>query len=466
MTGMQAVLAIDFGSTYTKVMLFDLRREEVVSTARAPSTVETDVNEGLREALARLWATVPGGERSHSTVACSSAAGGLKVVVIGLVPALSLEAAQQAALGAGAKIVGAFGYKLTVADVQLLEQSRPDIIVLAGGTDGGDEETIEHNARMLAPSALDAPVIVAGNRAVAPACRDRLLAHGKSAILTDNLLPEVDRVNADPVHRVIRELFMSRIVHAKGIDRARKHLRGGIIPTPAAVLRAAELLAVGTAAEPGLGELIVVDVGGATTDVHSAATGAPRAGVVLKGLPEPFVKRTVEGDLGLRVNAPTLLERAGQNIVERWAVVLAGSTPDVRAYIARISTRTEYVPETKEELAMDAALGRAAVSVALERHAGRIREVYTSAGAVQVQHGKDLSGVSTVIGTGGVFAFGAYPRFVLEGSLPDPASPCSLRPWAPSFYVDSQYILYGIGLLAGIDPDRALRIAKKHLAMV
>ena len=73
------------------------------------------------------------------------------------------------------------------------------------------------------------------------------------------------------------------------------------------------MLAEGTPQARGLGELVCIDVGGATTDVYSIATGDPKeAAVVRKGLPEPVAKRTVEGDLGLRLNAERVAELAGE----------------------------------------------------------------------------------------------------------------------------------------------------------
>ncbi len=464
---MRLILAVDFGSTFTKVVAFDLDHEGVVGLARAPSTVDTDVNVGLQQALDQLSihrqpvANLP----VEHILACSSAAGGLKVVVIGLVPVLTVEAARQAALGAGAKIVGSFAFKLGEADLQLVAQSHCDIVLLAGGTNGGDEETILHNARLLASSNLDVPIIVAGNRLAGSRGQDILQEKGKLALLTENLLPDLDTLNTVPVQQVIRDLFMSHIIHAKGIDRAQKYVSGGIIPTPSAVLKAVQLLAQGTDEEPGLGELVTADVGGATTDVHSVCSGAPTGGgVVLKGLPEPHVKRTVEGDLGLRSNAATLLEQGGEEKLRSYATALeAGFDLNIKGYIQRISGDTRYIPATVDEFALDAALGRMAVELAMERHAGTLKQVSTAMGVVQVQYGKDLTGVNTLIGIGGIFAYGRHPWTVLEGSLFNSRDPFSLRMKSPICYLDKAYILYAVGLLADLEPSKALRIGKNNL---
>jgi uncharacterized protein (TIGR01319 family) len=467
------ILAIDFGSTYTKAVLLDQAAARVVAVAHTPSTVATDITIGLRRVLAEMSAKAGCDAGGIPALACSSAAGGLRVAVIGLVPALSLEAARRAALGAGARIVAAHGYKLTARGVMELEALAPDIVLLAGGTDGGDEQTILHNAGMLARAALGAPFIVAGNECVLDECVAVLRAAGKTVHAAANLLPEVGRVEVRSVHDVIRALFITHITHAKGIDRVRDHLdlAADIVPTPSAVLDAARLIAEGTATSPGLGDTVVIDVGGATTDVHSVASGLPtRPGVVVRGLPELRLKRTVEGDLGMRVNAPTIVERYGRPRLLALAGTAAGEAAlaeaDIDRYTAHVSVRTDHVPENAAERTLDHALGRAAVRLAMERHAGAVREVFTATGMVLVQEGKDLGEVAAVVGVGGVLAHGSNARFVLEGALDTGADPYSLLPRGAALYLDRQYVLYGIGLLSTIAPDAALATARQVLAPI
>ena len=461
---MRAVLTVDFGSTYTKATLFDLKGCRVVVTATAPSTVGTDVNVGLEQAMAALQKKSRRKLTAIPAIASSSAAGGLRVAVVGFVPELSLAAAKQAALGAGAKIIRALGYKMTDDDVDLLAQDAPDIILLVGGTDGGDEVVILHNARVLAASNLKSVIVLAGNRAAMPACRDALVSGAKEVMVASNLLPTVDTVNAAAVFAIIRDLFMTRIIRAKGIDLAQHRFLKGIVPTPAAVLRGAELLARGTVEEPGLGELLVVDVGGATTDVHSIARGDPsQADAIVKGLPEPYAKRTVEGDLGLRINATTILERVGEDAFIR-KVPLDGLDADTAIrYVNQVHTETAYVPSDVQHRWLDTALARCAVEVASKRHAGTMEWHQTLLGRAAIQRGKDLRPLCSVIGVGGIFAYGIDPAYVLEGSCFDIAAPESLTPITPKFFVDQHYILYGIGLLADLDETAAVRIGKRHL---
>ena len=463
-------LAIDFGSTFTKGSLFDLATERVVGIAYVPSTVDSDVAIGLRAVLSRLGQHTSDNLAKVPARVCSSAAGGLRMVVVGLVPSLSLEAAQRAALGAGAKIVGAFGHKLPRAALSALAAARPDLILLAGGIDGGDEETILHNARALAQLGLESPIIVAGNQFVAEDCAAILSEAGRNATLATNILPEIDRVEVDEVHQIIRELFVRHITQAKGIERVAQQLNlvSPILPTPAAVLRACQLLAEGPPNRAGLGDVVVVDVGGATTDIHSASNGTPtRPGVIRRGLPELYLKRTVEGDLGVRINAVTIVERIGSDAICNFANGLYPGkleAADVRAYVERVSADPNHVPQDQQEAALDAALARAAIKIAIQRHAGTVKEVYTGAGLALVQYGKDLGAVSTVIGVGGVIAYGEHAEFALQGVVSTADLPVSLAPDKPNFLIDRSYLLYGIGLLAEEFPDAAFNIANKLLS--
>jgi uncharacterized protein (TIGR01319 family) len=313
-------LLVDFGSTYTKVIAVDLNTEELLGRAQSPSTVQDNMLIGLQNSLSKLLLrerqidnrTI---EKSRK-LACSSAAGGLCLVAVGLVPSLTLEAARMAALGAGAKVVGSYAYELTIKDVDIIEKTGCDIVLLCGGTDGGNKEVILHNARMLATLKLNIPFVVAGNRVVSYEVKEILESNGKYAEITENVLPEVDKLNVEPARSCIREIFMRRIAHAKGLDKAQEFIGDILMPTPMATLKAAQLLADGYNTEQGMGELMVVEVGGATTNIHSISkmysTGNQ---AIIKGLPEPYAKRTVEGDLGIRYNASTIVEIVGEQKV-------------------------------------------------------------------------------------------------------------------------------------------------------
>ena len=136
---MKAVLLIDFGSTYTKLTAVDLDSETVLGTAQSFTTIQTDINDGLDHGLALLEQKI-GKVEFAETYACSSAAGGLRMVTSGLVPELTGEAAKMASLGAGAKVVGIYAFQLTEDDLEEIQAAKPDIFLLVGGTDGGNTE--------------------------------------------------------------------------------------------------------------------------------------------------------------------------------------------------------------------------------------------------------------------------------------------------------------------------------------
>lgn len=454
-----AALLIDFGSTYTKLRAVDLDRCRILGSGQGPSTVLSDITVGMKAALADLEKHLGSLPAFKYRLASSSAAGGLRMVTVGLVRELTAEAARQAALGAGAKLVGAFAYRLTASDAEKIAALEPDILLLAGGTDGGNSEVILHNAGMLGKSSLSCPIVLAGNRSCADEAR--ALLKDKVVIPAENVMPEFNVLNIEPARSAIRQVFIDRIVHAKGIDRAQEMFDHVLMPTPAAVLEGAKLIADGCGSQKGLGPLLVIDPGGATTDVHSVCSGEPsQPGVIPQGLPEPRVKRTVEGDLGMRHNAATIVEAAGLESIAQDAGL---RTEQVEALIAHVTEDVERLPQTVEERALDRALARAAVKLSVRRHAGTVETVYTVTGPVMVQHGKDLSTVETVIGTGGPLVHSLDPRSLLELALADSSEPFSLKPKNPKLLLDREYILYACGLLGAVAPEAALKLALTNL---
>ena len=457
----RAALLIDFGSTYTKLRAVDLERAGIVGAGQGPSTVATDVAVGMEAALADLETRIGGLPDFTYRLATSSAAGGLRMVTVGLVRELTAEAARIAALGAGARLTGAYAYRLTAADVAEIEALDPDILLLAGGTDGGNDEVIRHNAGRLAACGIACPVVIAGNREATDDVSARFASAGKTAVPAGNVMPEFNVLDIEPARAAIRRIFIDRIVHAKGIDRAAEAFDAVLMPTPEAVMEGARLLADGAGGRDGLGPLLVVDVGGATTDVHSVATGEPTVeGAIQRGLPEPYVKRTVEGDLGMRHNALSIVEAAGADALARDAGLSGERFGEI---VAAVSGDVERLPRTDEERAVDRTLARAATRIAVGRHAGRTETVHTALGPAIAQHGKDLTELAAVVGTGGALVHGDAPAGILGEARADPNDPESLRPRAPRLYLDRDYLLYACGLLATVEPEAALTLGLAHM---
>ncbi len=479
-------ILIDFGSTFTKVAAIDLTFAGVIGSSQAPSTVRTDVRQGLLRALSALHHRHGLFDRPPEdlsvlepevVLASSSAAGGLRIAVVGLVPGLTVEAANQAALGAGAKVIGSTAFKLSVNAIHSIEILRPDMILLTGGTDGGDFATIIHNARVLAQSSLSVPIVIAGNRAAAVEVGETLTNGRKEVRMAENVMPRSGMLAVESAREEIRKLFMERITQAKGLDGV-KGFVPVVLPTPMAVLEGIQLGAdglnteAGQEGEKGWGEMLVVDVGGATTDVHSIGYGYPTGeNVIARGLAEPYAKRTVEGDLGIRYNAETILARVG---LEKLAGDLRAGFPqhavcpdDFRDYIERISQHTELVPQENWHAAADAVLARAAVDLAIERHVGRQERIVAREGEAWVHYGKDLRDTPTLIGTGGVFVHNPFASYILsKQQAPTDNRVQALRPKNPKTFLDLSYLLYAVGLLAKDYRNVALRIFKTCMTQV
>ena len=459
---MKAILLIDFGSTYTKLTAVDIENEEIIATAKSLTTVESDIMTGFNNAFEILQEKTKDKELEYVTkLACSSAAGGLKMIAIGLVPELTAEAAKRAALGAGARILGVYSYELTRSEMEEINSQRPDIILLAGGTDGGNKDCIIHNANLIAEHIKNVPVVVAGNKNARDEIEDLFNEKGVYYKSTDNVMPRLNVLNVEPAREVIREIFMAKIVEAKGMKKAESFISGILMPTPAAVLKAARILADGTDLEEGIGELIIIDIGGATTDVHSISSGDPtKPGVTLRGLQEPYAKRTVEGDLGMRVSAVSLWEAAGTRRIKKF---VPDTQYDVEARCRYLQNNVNILPSEKEEIEFDEAMGMVATEIAMERHVGTIESVYTPMGIIYSQVGKDLLNTKNLIGTGGILVHSQNPRKILSAGLFNMESPNYLKPEKPEILVDKTYILSAMGLLAEEYPDMAVRIMKKYI---
>lgn len=464
---MDAYLLIDFGSTYTKLTAVDLEKEEIIATAKDITTIEDDIMIGFKKAYSKIEQILKDKDVNFiNKLACSSAAGGLKMIAIGLVPDLTAEAAKRAALGAGARVLKAYSYELTLTEIEEIKNSNLDIILLAGGTNGGNKECIIHNARMLADNEVKLPIVVAGNKVASDEIR-RIFSEAKMYFsITENVMPSLNVLNVEPAREEIRKVFMEKIIDAKGLRNAEDYVKGILMPTPAAVLKAASLLSEGSDEEKGLGDLIVVDIGGATTDVHSMADGEPtKAGVNVRGLEEPFAKRTVEGDLGMRYSAVSLREAAGSRKMRKYL----GDTERKIDIDANCKYRIEHVkmvPETEDEIHFDEAMAKVATELSMERHVGTIESTYTPMGAMYTQIGKDLMEVKYMIGTGGVLVHSDNPQDILKAGAFSVENPMYLKPRNAMYFIDKTYILSAMGLLAKDYPDKAVRIMKKYLVQV
>ncbi len=457
---MDAYLFIDFGSTFTKLTLVDVEKEEIIATDKSYTTVENDVTIGYENALKSLQSKVKGEYNIVKRLACSSAAGGLKIIAIGLVPELTAEAAKRAALGAGARVIKTYSFNLNNDELKEIKESRADMILLAGGTNGGNCDCIVHNAAMIEKHSINIPVVVAGNKS----CNDEIkeiFADKVEYYVTENVMPNLNHINVEPARETIRSIFMKKIVHAKGMENVENTITGILMPTPAAVLKAAKSLSEGSRDEHGIGDLAVIDIGGATTDIHSIAEGAPsKPAVVLRGLEEPHAKRTVEGDLGMRYSALSVFEAAGTKTMKKY---LKNDDFDIENEFKNRYEHTDFVASDDKEIDFDEAMAKVCADISMKRHAGVVSPVYSPMGMMYSQEGKDLMEIPYVLGTGGVLVNSEDPKSILEASLFTMDDPTSLKPRRPKFMLDKSYILSAMGLLTTVDENMAVRMMKKYM---
>ena len=236
------------------------------------------------------------------------------------------------------------------------------------------------------------------------------------------------------------------------------------MPTPEAVLKAAELLSKGYEDDEGYGELIVIDIGGATTDVHTIGEGFPkRTEVILKGLEEPFAKRTVEGDLGMRYSARALLSLVSNYEFKQYFEEDDTCNHNIEKSLDRRSSNVDFIPKTKDEEEFDKAIAKICCDVSMSRHVGHVEVVHTPLGDMFYQTGKDLTGIQYVIGTGGVLINNKDAKKILKQVNKKSNKALELRPTNPSILIDKSYIMAAMGLLSQKYPKVALKLLKQYL---
>lgn len=444
-----AVVCVDFGSTFTKALLVDVADGRVLAGAENPTTLPGaaggDVLDGFDaclDALVEQDARAAGAP----VLACSSAGGGLRIAVVGNEELVTAEAGRRVALSSGGKVVAVLSGGLTPASYDALVAAEPDVVLLVGGTDGGNSAQLVGDAELLAARGWAGPVVVAGDVEAQDRVRSVLEASGTPFVLADNVVPRIGVLAPDSARAAIREMFLAHVIGGKHLSsRGDDFLRMVRGATPDVVLTGVELLARGLDEEhPGAGDVVVVDVGGATTDVHSIVEIDPEESELAREVVAvSAVTRTVEGDLGMRWSAVSTVEAAGLDELHD-AAVARRDDPDL-------------VPTNEAEWEADEAIARAAVGLALKRHAGRSRVVLSPEGRVVERTGKDLREVDLLVGSGGALRNGraGVVRRVLLPSTGDHVDGGWQLPREPRVVVDQDYVLAAAGLLAGPHPAAA-----------
>jgi len=441
----QTAVCVDFGSTWTKALHVDLVSGEILGTASAPTSLH-EVMEAYDACLAAL--TEKDSRAADAEIlACSSAGGGLRIAVVGNEELVTAEAGRRVALSSGGKVVAVVATAGREAESDLgatLSLTTPDLVLLTGGTDGGNRDAVVSAARELAAAGWRGPVVVAGNRE-ANSEIDEILADVPH-VTCDNVVPKIGVLAPESARAAVREMFLEHVIGGKNLSSRADFRRIVQGATPDVVLQGVETLA------EVLGEdVVVVDVGGATTDVHSVVRPDPEAEHVREEVVAVTpVTRTVEGDLGMRWSATTTLAAADHSDPS-----LAES--DLSGEVEHRRNHPGWLPRTEQDRDIDELLARIAVSTALQRHAGRSRVVLSPSGKVIERTGTDLRRVGVVIGSGGVLRHGR--QGIEERVMRWSARGGWQLPEAPLRTVDSDYVLAAVGLLARSHPATARHLA-------
>lgn len=515
------VLVVDFGSTFSKIGIFDTKTEDF-HLEYVPTIVE-DLRLSLADGLGILeaceredgWDPLARAmEQFDIKLPCSSAKGGLKMVTVSLTAEESGFAADLAALTAGAKLLGSYDGKLTEAQTQAIyEEDQPEIILQAGGVDhGGDTETQLHNARLLAKSSRAAmyarygvPVIYAGNQDIHDDIERIYRREGVDIRLTPNVMPEVNTFHIEAVNEAIRELFQTIIIRGKGFDVVEEYMSAPFIPTPRAAFRGINLLAKGYGEEKGVGNIMALDIGGATTDFYSNVGDNPLYAyegddpirkvkrTILKTPNTPLAYRRVEGKYGLAYDAENVKEldrfQSGAMKLDMEEFLLREYPEfrpteddfgefverrdgrldfDLDRYLRYLTANPHALPSSEEENAARSFLAREIMAATTGRNLGYIKETDT----YFLQYGVNFFNqpCSTLLIGGTIYHkckedgdFRRDLKLIAEGTQYDPIQSWILRPRG-EVLLDANYMVSIVGGLYGrIDPERALRMLKRNL---
>src|SRR5918993_1138697 len=412
---MPAVLCVDVGSTFTKGVLVEVRGGSLIGTASSPTTVGTDVMDGVDVVRAGL---ATHGEPQEVLI-CSSAGGGLRLAVVGYEAEVTAEAGHRVGLSAGGRVVHVSSGPMTRDDVTALLGARPDLVLLVGGTDGGNADVLLHNADRLARSRVAVPLVVAGNAEVAPAVSALLAGTGRRFAVADNVLPRIGVVAPAAARSAIRDAFLRHVIGGKGLSRGRGF-------------------------RDLVRDVLVVDVGGATTDVYSVITPQGEDATIHREVVGTlWHARTVEGDLGMRWNAEGIVEAARR---ERLPLPLAAVE-----YAGHVAANPRYLAVSDADWRAEQRRVETAAVVAVRRHG---RPPHPS------ERPRPLADVALVVGSGGALRHAPddLPSRVLRRVTHDHGGGWRV-PESARTSVDTAYVLFAVGLLADRHPGAASALA-------
>jgi len=368
------------------------------------------------------------------------------MMVTGLVASMTAESANRAALGAGSIVMDVMSVddgRPVYERIRRIRSIRPDMILLAGGTDGGDRSHVLEFAEIIksakpAPrfgQQYQLPIVYAGNKDLRPQIKE--LCEGVFALdIVDNIRPVLEVENTEPARRAIHEQFMEHVMsHAPGYTRLMKWTDMDIMPTPAAEGLAMQLLSNNLKKN-----VIGVGLGGATTNIYSIFN-------------DRFV-RSVSANLGMSYSITNVMKEAGIKNIMRW-LPFEMDDHDLRNRLMNKMIRPTTIPQTLEELVVEHSVAREALRLGLEHHKSIARDLKgvkrdtqdmtwifkTASAATYI----DMLKIDAVAGTGGLLSHApnrAQSMLILNDSF----QPEGIT-W---FFQDSVFMMPHLGLLSTV----------------
>ncbi len=478
----RSILATDCGSTTTKAVLIERGPDgyRLVTRGEAPTTVEApfeDVTRGVLNAVKeveelrgrrlmdgdRILSPQQGDDGVDLYLSTSSAGGGLQMMVSGLVLQMTGESAQRAALGAGAIVMDVIALndgRRPHEKIRRMRQLRPDMILLSGGTDGGDVRRVTEMAEIIAAAdprarlgaGYELPVIYAGNKDAAPMVQD-CLGPVTALSVVPNLRPTLERENLKPARDAIHDLFMEHVMaHAPGYKKLMTWSPVPIMPTPGAVG-----LIIEKVAKRDRMAVVGVDIGGATTDVFSVFR--------VTGTEDTVFNRTVSANLGMSYSISNVMAEAGIENILRW-VPFPVDEVELRNRIKNKMIRPTTIPQTLDDLVIEQAICREALRLSFEQHkslavglkgkqtARDISDTFeqSGSGATLV----DLMDLGLLVGSGGVLSHA--PRraqsmlMMIDAFLPEGVTELA---------VDSIFMTPQLGVLSTVHEEAATQVFER-----
>jgi hypothetical protein len=372
-TPIESILAIDCGSTLTRAILIDQVEGQfrLIARTEVPTTLEPPWNDlmvAVRQAVHELskvvgWRLLD--ERDQiitpqvrsggvdAVVSIASVGEPLHLLLSGIMRDVSLESARRALSASYTLVDGVVSLDRREGgilngdvdgQVRLIQELKPDAIVLVGGVDGGARAPVLQSAEAVALSCTalskaERPLILyAGNSELRTQVAGIVGADAELRAV-DNVRPTMDLVNPAPLQAEIEELY-----RRKKMERVPGY---GTLAnwSPVPILPAAKAFAQSIQYVSQLDGINVlgVNVGGATSSAASMV--------------DDQFDLVIRSDLGLSFNADCLLEKVPVESVLRWLPFEMDGAA-VRDALYNKALRHRTLPQTKEDALLEQAAAR------------------------------------------------------------------------------------------------------------